>query len=79
MIEVTKARTVDFMKPRNSLVAWSGDREKKEDGENLFFKALAIKFWLTSKYRSWFNKVVHGWPSIKLTSWKGNGMLLKLD
>ena len=42
--------------------------KKTEDGENLFFKALANRFWLTSKSYSWFNKVVHGRPSIKRTS-----------
>ena len=39
--------------------------KETEDGENLFFKALASRFWLASKNRSWFNKVVHGRPSIK--------------
>ena len=41
---------------------------KTKDGENLFFKRLANRFWLTSKSCSWFNKVVHGRPSIKRTS-----------
>ena len=39
--------------------------EKKQDGEKLFFKALVNRFWLTWKSFSWFNKVVHGQPSIK--------------
>ena len=52
--------------------------KETEDGENLFFEALANRFWLTSKICSWFNKVVHGRPFIKWTSWKGNDMLLKL-
>ena len=43
--------------------------EKKiEDGENLFFNALGNRFWLRSKSYSWFNKDVHGQPSIKRTS-----------
>ena len=45
--------------------------KKTEGGENLFFKALANRFWLTSKSYSWFNKVVHGQPSIKGTLGKG--------
>ena len=40
----------------------------EEDGENVFFKALATRFRLTSKSCSWFNKVVHGESSIKWTS-----------
>ena len=73
MIEITKACTVAFMKARNSLVVQCREkhvnwRKKTKDGENLFFKALANRFWLTSKSYSWFNKVVHGQPSIKRTS-----------
>ena len=80
MIEITKARTVAFMKSRNSLDVWCREKKKKtEHGESLFFKAPANRFWLTSKNRSWFNKVVHGRPSIKRISWKGNAMLLKVD
>ena len=45
--------------------------KETKDGENLFFKALDKTFWLTSKSYSWFNKVVHGQPSVKWTSWKG--------
>ena len=74
MIEITKACTVASMKARNSLVVVKC-REKKvnwkkntEVGENLFFKALANRFWLTSKSYSWFNEVVHGQPSIRRTS-----------
>ena len=44
--------------------------KKAEHGENLFFKALANRFWLTSKSLLSFNKVVHGQPSIKWTLWK---------
>ena len=34
-----------FMKARNSLVVWSREKKKKtEDGENVFFKALAKSF-----------------------------------
>ena len=53
--------------------------KKTEDGENVFFKSLANRVCLTSKSCSWFNKVVHGRPSIKWTSWRGNDMLLKVD
>ena len=74
MIETTKACTVASMKARNSLVVVQC-REKKvnwkkntEDSENLFFKALANRFWLTSKSYSWFNKFVFGRPSTKRTS-----------
>ena len=42
-----------------------------EDGEKNFFKALDNRFWLPSKSYSWFNKDVHGQPSIEQTSWKG--------
>ena len=42
--------------------------KKTEDSKNLFFKELDNKFWLTSKFYSGFNKVVHGQPSIKRTS-----------
>ena len=50
------------MKARNSLVVWCGEKRfnwKKEDGKNLFLKALANIFWLTCKSCSWFNKVAH--------------------
>ena len=43
-------------------------KKKTEDGENLFFKALANRLWLTSESCSWFNKVVHGQSSIKWAS-----------
>ena len=42
--------------------------QKTEDGQNLFFKELANKFWLISNSFSWSNKVVHGRPSFKRTS-----------
>ena len=45
--------------------------KKPEDGENLVFKALANRYWLTSKNYSWFNIVVHGQPSVKQILWKG--------
>ena len=66
MIEIAKACTVPSIEARNSLVVVQC-REKKvnwekntEDGKNLFFKALANRFWLTSKSYLWFNEVVHG-------------------
>ena len=73
MIEIIKACTVTFIKGRNSLVVRIREKhfnwkKKTEDGENLFFKVLAKRFWLTSKSCSWFNKVVHDRPSIKRTS-----------
>ena len=45
-------------------------KEKKtENGVNLFFKALANRFWLTLKNRYGSAKlVVHGRPCIKQTS-----------
>ena len=61
---MTKACIVAFMKARNSLIVWRREKKKnEEDDENVFFKALAKKFLL---------KVVHGRPSIKWASWKGN-------
>ena len=81
VVEVTKACTVAFMKGRNYLVIRCrekhGNWKKSDDGENLFFKALANRFWLTSKSYSRFNKVAHGWPSIKWTSWKGKWYVTK--
>ena len=54
-------------------------REKKtEDGKNIFFKALANRFWLASKSCLWFIKIVHGRPSIKWISLKGNDKLVKV-
>ena len=43
-------------------------KEKTEDGENLCFKAFVNRFWVRGKRGSWFNKVVHGRPSIKWAS-----------
>ena len=76
-IEITKACTVAFMKSRNSLVVWCRVWKKTEVGEYLFFKTLANRFWLTSKYCSRFNKVVHGRPSIKWILWKGKWYVTK--
>ena len=48
----------------SKLVVWRREKKKnEEDDENVLFKALAKKF-------LW--KVVHGRPSIKWASWKGN-------
>ena len=66
VIEITKACAVAFMKARNSMVF--SIRERKKHGENVFFKALANRFWLKLECFSSFNKVVHGRPSIKRTS-----------
>ena len=72
MIEITKACIVAFMKAKNYLVVQCREKhvnwKKAEDCENLLFKARVNRFWLTSKSYSWFNKVVHGRPSIKRTS-----------
>ena len=53
--------------------------KNKKDGEKYFLKRLTNRFWFTSKSCLWLNKIVHGWPSIKRTSWKGNDILLKED
>ena len=54
VIEITKACTVTFLWKQE--LPWLFDVEKNvsigkktEDGENLFFKALTNRFWLTSK------------------------------
>ena len=39
MIEITKARTITFMKSRNSLIVQGRKMKKTEDGLNLFSKA----------------------------------------
>ena len=58
MIQITKAHTVAFMKSRNYMVVPSRKKKKKtEDSENIFSKAFANRFWLTSKNYLWFNKV----------------------
>ena len=71
------------MKTRNSLVVWCREKhvigKKIEVGENLFFKLLPNRFWLISKSCLWFNKAVHGQPSIKWISRKGNDISLKID
>ena len=83
MTEITEVCTIAFMKARNSLVVLRRQKcvnwKKTEDVENLFSKVLANRFWITTKSCSWFNKVVHGQPSLKWTLWKGNDMLLKVD
>ena len=72
MIEITKPCTAACLKTKNSLAVRCSEKhvnlKKTEDSENFLFKALANRLWLTSKRCSWFNKVVHGQPSIKLTS-----------
>ena len=60
---ITKACIVAFMKARNFWLLDVQRRKKNkktEDNENVFFKAFAKIFLLTSK-------VVHGQPSIKWT------------
>ena len=53
--------------------------KKTEDCENVLFKALANRFWVTLNSCSWFNKVIHGRPPIKWNSWEVYYMLLKVD
>ena len=43
-IAITKACILAFMKARNSFVVWRRENKKTEDGENVFFKALAKVF-----------------------------------
>ena len=82
MIEIKTVCAIASIKARNSLVVQCRERKvnwkkKREGGKNLFFKALANTFWLTTKSYSWFNEVAHGWPSIKRTSWKGKWSVSK--
>ena len=53
MIEITKICTVTFMKTRNSFVRRCREKrinwKKREHGEDIFFKALANRFRLTSE------------------------------
>ena len=53
MIEITKACAASFMKARDNLVLRCREKrvrlKKRENGENVFFKALANRFRLTSK------------------------------
>ena len=65
MIEITKACTVTFMEPKNSLVVRCTEKHvnwkrKQKMVKINFWKALANRFWLTLKSCSRFNKVVHG-------------------
>ena len=57
-------------------------KKKRENGENIFFKALANRFSLTSKLISWVKEQEQQhrlWtPSIKWTSRKGNFMSFKV-
>ena len=52
-MEITKACIVTFIKARNSFIVYVEKSKKTEDGENVFFKAFAIKFLLTSKSCLW--------------------------
>ena len=60
MIEITKTCTVAFMKTRNPLVVRCRETrvnwEKKENSENIFFKALANRFRLILKLISRFKE-----------------------
>ena len=72
VIETTKTTTLAFMRARNSLVARCREKhvnwKKNRRCENLFFKTLGNRFWLTWKSYSLFNKVAYGQPSIKRNS-----------
>ena len=79
MIEIPKACIVAFMKSKKFHGCLMQREEKKTDeGENVFFKALAKNFLLKSKKNLCR-------PSIKWTSWEGNDklhyyvILLKID
>ena len=52
MIEITKACAASFMKARDNFVLRCREKrvrlKKRENGENVFFKALANRFQLTS-------------------------------
>ena len=69
MKEITKACIVAFMKARNSLLVWYGEKKKKQkEDEHVFFKALVKNLLLTS------NSCL--WPTFyQMNSWKGNDML----
>ena len=43
-MEITKTCTVAFIEARNVVVVWCREKKKAEDGENVFFKALANFF-----------------------------------
>ena len=49
MIKITKTWIAAFMKVRNPLVVWCREKKKTEDGENVFFRALAKIFLLIPK------------------------------
>ena len=53
--------------------------KKTEDSENLFSKALANRFWLTSKSYWWFNKLLLADFLLNGLHEKVNDMLLKVD
>ena len=71
MIEITKACTGAFMKARNSLILQCRENKKKTEMVKMYF----LKLLLTDVVVF----LVHGQPSIKWTSWKGNDMLLKVE
>ena len=84
MAEITKAGTVVFTKTTSSLVVQCRENhvtweKKTKDGENLFFKALANRFWLTSKSYSWFNKLFLADLLSNALHEKVNDLLLKVD
>ena len=67
MIKIRKACAVVFMKKRNSLVPVVRIRERKksEDGQTVFLKGLANRFWLISNSCSPFTTVIHGSTFVK--------------
>ena len=65
-IEITKACTVASMKARNYFIVRCREKHACQLGKKQKM-ALDNRFWLTWKSYLWFNKVVHGQPSIKRT------------
>ena len=55
------------MKARSCLTVRCIERKQKQKIVNIFLKLLL-----------WFNKVIHGQPSIKRNSWKGNATKSRL-
>ena len=83
MIETTKAYTVAFTKARNYLVVQCREKHvnwnKNRRSWKFIFKALANRFWLTSK--SYFGSTKLFMADI-LSNWlheKVNDLLLKVD
>ena len=76
-----------LMKARKYLVVWRREKrcicKKTEDGEQVYFSKLqyriASKLITRVRVVRCDSKVVYIGPSAKMTSWKGNDMLEKVD